>query len=140
MKKKNHEYFSHKYNVSNRIKEELNLFERNLNILKKEKNFFTKDLEENIYLYGKDHVITLNILNYVINNKYKISYFYDNLKKILQTKTHKFPISGKYLMQHGLQEGLILGKVLKNLEKEWIKNKFEISNKRVLEIIKKNTN
>ena len=29
---------------------------------------------------------------------------------------------------------------LKNVEKEWIENKFEISNKRVLEIIKKNTN
>ncbi len=138
--KNNHEYFSHKYNVSNKIKEDLNLFARNLRSLKENKNFFTKDLEKNIYHNGKDHVITLNILNYATNNKYKLSSFYDNLRKILQTKIRKFPISGKYLMQHGLQEGLVLGKVLKNVEKEWIENKFEISNKRVLEIIKKNTN
>ena len=138
--KNNHEYFSHKYNVSNKIKEDLNLFAKNLRSLKENKNFFTKDLEKNIYLNGKDHIITLNILNYVTNNKYKLSYFYDNLRKILQTKIRKFPISGKYLIQHGLQEGLVLGKVLKNVEKEWIENKFEISNKRVLEIIKKNTN
>ncbi len=137
--KNNHEYFSHKYNVSNKIKDNLGLFVKNLKVLKENKNFFERDLEKNIYYYGKNHILSLNILNYAINSKYKLSQFSENLKKIELAKNHKFPINGKQLIQHGLQEGLVLGKVLNNIEKEWVENKFKISNKRVSEIIKKNS-
>jgi hypothetical protein len=39
-----------------------------------------------------------------------------------------------------MQEGQRLGNVLKTLEKEWINNNFKISNERVEEIIKLNSN
>ena len=39
-----------------------------------------------------------------------------------------------------MQQGAIIGKVLKKIEEEWIKNDFKISNERVLEIIRSHTN
>ena len=62
--------------MSNNINENLNLLAKNLKILKRNKNFFIKDLEKNIYLYDKNHIITLNILNFVINKKIKIQEFF----------------------------------------------------------------
>ena len=138
--KDNHEYFIHKYNVSNKIKESLSLFASNLKLLIDNKNFFDKDLEKNVYLNGKNHLILLNILNFASDRRYKLSNFLKNSKKILESKTHKFPIDGKYLIENGMSEGLALGKVLKNTEQEWVNNNFKISKERVLEIIKKNSN
>jgi len=44
------------------------------------------------------------------------------------------------LKQKGMQEGQTLGIVLKTLEKEWVNNNFKISDERVEEIIKVNSN
>ena len=133
--KNNHEYFAHKYNISNDIKENLNLLAKDLKLLKENKDFFDRDLEKNIYLSNKNHLINLNILNFVINSKYKLKDFSKTLKNILQSKVHLFPIDGKYLMQNGMKEGSALGKVLQIIEKEWIMNGFKISKNRVKEII-----
>jgi poly(A) polymerase len=136
--KENHEYFVHKYKISNEIKETLNLFAKDLKILKENKDFFDQDLEKNIYLSNKNHLINLNILNFVINSKYKLKYFSDTFKRIIQSKVHTFPYDGKYLMQNGMKEGYELGIVLKKIEAEWIDNAFKISKDRVKEIIKSN--
>ena len=133
--KDSHEYFGHKYNISNNIKEKLNSFAINLRIIRENKDFFDKDLEKNIYLYDKDHLINLNILNFVINAKDKIEDFSNILKRILKSKTHKFTIDGKYLMKNGMQEGALMGKVLKKIEEEWIRNNFKITKAKIREII-----
>ena len=113
--KNNHEYFGHKYNISNNTKDSLNLFAKNLRLIKENKDFFNKDLEKNIYLYDKEHLINLNILNFTINSNIKPKDFFVNLRKILKSKTHKFTIDGKYLKEHGMQQGLLMGKVLKEI-------------------------
>jgi poly(A) polymerase len=136
--KNNHEYFAHKYNVSNETKENLNLLAKDFKLLKENKDFFDKDLEKNIYLSDKNHLINLNILNFVNNSKHKFKDFSDIVKKILNSKTHFFPIDGKYLIQNGMKEGSTLGRVLKIIEDEWIINGFKISKERVKEIIKSN--
>ena len=138
--KNNHEYFAHKYNISNEIKKNLNLLAKDLKLFRENKDFSNKDLEKNIYLSNKNHLINLNILNFVSDSKYKLKDFLDTLKKILQSKTHLLPIDGKYLMQNGMKEGSTLGKVLKIIEDEWIINGFKISKDRVEEIIKSNLN
>ena len=46
-------------------------------------------------------------------------------KRIFKSKTHKFKIDGKYLIENGMQQGLLMGKVLKEIEEEWIKNNFK---------------
>jgi poly(A) polymerase len=136
--KNNHEYFAHKYNISNDIKENLNLFAKDLKLIKENKNFFDKDLKKNIYFNNKNYLINLNILNFVNNSKCKHKDFLEILKKILKIKVQDFPINGKYLIQNGMKEGFELGKVLKIIEDEWIVNGFKISKHRVKEIIKLN--
>ena len=138
--KNSQDYFGHKYNISNDIKENLNLLAKNFSLLRKNKNFFIKDLEKNIYLYGKNHLINLNILNFAINSKLKLKEFSETFNRILKSKTHQFPFDGKYLIENGMQQGSLVGKVLKEIEEEWIKNSFKISNERVREIIQLNSN
>ncbi len=138
--KNSHEYFCHKYNVSNNIKDNLHLLAKNFKFLSENKNFFTKDLEKNIYLYKKNHLIELNILNFVINAKIKFKGFSETLNRILKSKSHEFTFDGKYLMEHGMRQGLLIGRVLKQIEEEWINNDFKISEERVKEIIKLRNN
>ena len=136
--KNNHEYFAHKYSISNQTRENLNLLAKGLKLLRENKDFFEKDLEKNIYLRGKNYLINLNILNFANNSKYDVKFFLEIRKKILQSKNHLFPIDGKYLIQNGMKEGSALGRVLKTIEDEWIVNDFKISKHRVKEIIKLN--
>ena len=37
-----------------------------------------------------------------------------------------------------MKEGLVLGKVIKILENEWVENNFKISEKKVQDVIKQN--
>ncbi len=138
--KDNHEYFLHKYKVSNNLNEALEKFSKNLKKINVDNNFFEKNLIKNLYLNGKKHLIALNLINYSINSKVKLNDFNKNLKKILKMKVPLFPIDGKFLKQKGIQEGQFLGDVLKTLEKEWIKNNFKISNEKIDEIIKTKSN
>ena len=86
-------------------------------------------------IYNKNHLINLNILNFVINEKLKFKDFSETLKRILKSKTHQFPFDGKYLIKNGMQQGSLMGIVLKEIEEEWIKNNFKITKERVREII-----
>ena len=135
-----HEYFSHKYNISNDIKESLNSFAKNFKLIRENKDFFNKDLEKNIYLFDKDYLINLNILHYAVNLKFKYKDFSETLKKILESKTHKLTIDGRYLIKNGMKQGSAVGKVLKEIEVEWLKNNFQISKDRVKEIIRMHSN
>ncbi len=134
--KENHEYFIHKYNVSNKIKDSLRKFNKDLSKLKYDKDYFKKDLIKNIYTNGKNHLMALNLINFSIHSKVRVEDFSENLKKLLKIKVPIFPIDGEYLKQRGIQEGHHLGVILKALEKEWINNNFQISDKRIKEIIK----
>ncbi len=138
--KDNHEYFIHKYNVSNKTKENLEKYNKNLIKLKNDKEFFEKNLIKNVYLNGKNHLIALNLINFSINSKVKINDFSKIFNKILKVKVPIFPIDGDTLKQKGMQEGQSLGNVLKTLEREWINNNFKITKERVEEIIKVNSN
>jgi len=138
--KDNHEYFAHKYNIPNSVKENLSLLARDFRLSRENKDFFNKDLEKNIYFNSKDHLINLNIMNYTSNANYKFKDFSEKLRKILQSKTYTLPIDGKYLIECGMKEGSTLGKVLQIIEEEWINNNFKISKERVKEIIKLNSN
>ena len=138
--KDTHEYFSHKYNISNEIKDNLKSFAKYLKLIRENKDFFNKDLEKNIYLFDKNFLINLNILNFAIHPKLKYKEFSETLKKILKSKTHKLSIDGKYLIKNGMRQGSSVGKVLKAIEEEWLKNNFQISKKRVKEIIQIHSN
>jgi len=135
-----HEYFAHKYSISNNVKDALKSFAKNLKLVKEDKEFFNKDLEKNIYLHDKKYLTHLNILNFAINTNQKLKDFSDTFKRILKSKTHKFSIDGEYLKENGMKQGSLIGKVLKEIEIEWIKNDFKISNDRIKEIIQSHSN
>mgnify|MGYP001192608615 FL=1 len=134
--KNNDEYFSHKYNVSSKIKDTLKKLSSNLIEVKKNKNFFDKDLIRNVYFYGKEHLINLNIINFSINPKIKIDEFSKILNLVLKSNVPKLHVNGEYLKKNGMKEGESLGKVLKKIESEWANNNFEISNQRIKDLIK----
>jgi len=132
----NHEYFSHKYNVSNELKENLNLIAKNFINLQKNKDFFLKNLKKNIYFFGKTHLIKLNTLYFASTKKAKLKDYLNVLNNIKKLDIPKFSFDGNYLKEKGMQEGALIGKTLKLIESEWLDNDFRISNERVLEIIK----
>ncbi len=137
--KANHEYFAHKYNISNKIKKTLDKLAFNLDKVEKNRDYLDKDLIKNIYINGKDQLILLNLLNYAKNSKIKLNEFEKTLNGILKSNIPKFHIDGEYLKQNGMQEGASLGKVLKIVEDEWVNNKFKISDDRVKQLIQNNS-
>ena len=112
-----------------RDKESWNMLEE-LSILGGEDWFKLGDKDLSVHIYrtillkqGK----TLSEITEIISKKFNI-------------KVPIFPIDGETLKQKGMQEGQSLGNALKTLEKEWINNNFKISDERVEEIIKVNSN
>ena len=85
-------------------------------------------------------IINLNILSFVINEKIKLKDFNETLNRILKSKTYQFTIDGKYLIENGMQPGSLMGKVLKEIEEEWISNNFKIKKDRIKEIIRLHSN
>ena len=135
-----YEYFLHKYNVSNDLKANLNLMAVNFADLQSNKKFFLKDLKKNIYFFGKQHLIALNILYFSNSKKVKLKDYFNILTSIKKINIPKFSFDGNYLKKNGMQEGALIGKTLKIIEREWIDNDFEISDERVVEIIKSQNN
>ena len=136
----NYEYFGYKYNISNNSKDILKKFNSCYKILKKDKRFFKQNLYKNIYIYGKENMSFLLALNFTENSKILLSEFLNINKKIKNYKILKLPFDGNYLIENGLDQGVLVGLVLKKIEEEWIENNFKISEDRVKEIVKLNTN
>ena len=101
------------------------------------KNFFKNDLKKNIYFFEKKNLKILNFLKFSENKKNKLDEYLNIFQRIQSLNIPKFTIDGSYLKKHGMNEGLLMGKTLKILEKEWLKNDFKISKEKILEIIKK---
>ena len=136
----NHEYFSHKYNISNDLKSNLNILANNFTNLNESKKFFQRDLKKNFYYLGKNHLKALNLINYLINSKSKLQDYLKTLKIIDKISLPKFPIDGNYLKDRGIKQGENIGKVLKILEKEWLSNNFKISDQKIFKIINDQNN
>ncbi len=136
--KSNHEYFSHKYKVSNKMNENLSLLGKNYKDSINEKEFFKKNLSGNLYKIGAENLKVLYCLHLL--DKKQISVKEVNfLKQIEKITIPKFPFDGKYLLKKGIQEGKKIGIILKDAEKVWISNNFNLSSKDFEAIIKKNS-
>ena len=125
--KDNFEYFCHKYKVSNKLKKDLYIIASNYLKFKKEKNFFKKDLKKNVYKLEKQNIIKLVEFIYCNEKKFSINI----LKKILgdldKIEIPNFPFNGKYVVNQGVEDGKKIGFVLKEMEKQWIKNNFNLN-------------
>ena len=61
------------------------------------------------------------------------------LIKIEFTNIPEFPITGKHLLEQGLQSGRKVGEILKKIEKKWIENDFNLEDEELKNLIKKYT-
>ncbi len=136
----NHEYFAHKYKISNNLKEFINLLVTNYKILKANKKFFKEDLKKNVYFFGKKHLKELNLIHLALSKNSKMSDYLRTLKEINKVTIPKFSLDGNYLKNKGLNEGILIGKTLKLLEEEWINDGFKISNDKIEKIIERQKN
>jgi len=132
-----YEYFCHKYKTSNNIRNRFKNISENFENLKSKRFYLEENIRKLIYLSGKNYVRDLLLFSICLdNNKSKI-YSIEKLIDYINTcKIPKFPISGDSLKDYGYETGPTLGKKLKSLEEQWIKNNFKIDKK----IIKKTLN
>ena len=136
--KDNHEYFCHKYKLSNKTRDNLKLLGRKFKELKISKEFFKKNLKNNAYNMGLKNLKILFTLNLL--DKKKISNKEIDIYKVIEkVSIPKFPFDGKFLLKKGILEGKKIGIILKEAEKIWVDNNFNLSSKDFETIIKKNT-
>jgi poly(A) polymerase len=135
--KDNYEYFCHKYKASNKLKSQLRFFANNYIKHNEEKNFLKKDFKKNIYNLGKKKIKLLIKFIYCVELKFSTQLLSNLLKEVDKTKIPIFPFNGQYLIKRGLTEGKKIGLALKELEKEWVENNFNLNAKEVIFIIDK---
>ena len=135
----NHEYFFHKYKVSNQLKSNINLFSKVLKETKSYEEFFTKNLKKNIFFYGKDNMKKIFIIFNLVNKKNFNSNRIKTLSQINKSVTPKMPITGNDLFKYGFKSGKKMGQALKKIEKKWIENNFVINDSDIKALIKKLT-
>jgi poly(A) polymerase len=135
--KDNFEYFSHKYKVSNKLKKDLSLIGDNYIKFKNKKNYLKEDLKENIYKLGKLNIRKLITFIYCAEKKFSFSLLKKIINDINKIKVPIFPFNGKYLIEQGLKDGKKIGFALKELEKEWVKNNFNLNSQEAVSIINK---
>ena len=134
----NYKYFFHKYNVSNELKNNLNLYFKLLNEIKLNKDFFVKDLRKSIFFYGRDQIKKIFIINSIANKKKFSLQNNEILSKINNVLVPKFPVTGNDLLKKGVQSGKKVGDTLKKIEKKWIENNFKINDEDIKILVKRN--
>jgi len=133
----NHEYFSHKYNVSNETRDYLDFCGRNFKESQREKNFFKKDLKKNIFYHTKKKIKSLFFIcsmeKKFFNSKDLVSMF----SKIDNMSIPQFPITGNYLLGKGIKGGKGMGQAIREIKKKWVENNFSLNDDELSKIIKK---
>ena len=132
----NSDYFLYKFNISNEQKKRIKILSKFY--LENLKNpIFTKENLWKIFYQNNKEILNDIIDFHVIKNK-------TNQKKLIKFKDFfkdkeapKLNINAKYIMEKfNLKEGPIIGQTLKKIEKQWIENKFHISEEKISKIVK----
>ena len=132
----NADYFLFKFNLSKknqkRIKMINEFYREKINI----KSFSENNMNKILYYSGKQAVI--DIINFRIISLKKVDEKLLKLRKQYENKTiPKISIGADTLMsKYKIPEGKQLGKKLKMIEEEWVKNNFKISDQQVEYIVK----
>ena len=131
----NTDYFIYKFNISKKDQKRLkiinNFYKEKITI----KSFSENNLNKVFYYHGKQAVI--DILAFKLFTLNKIDQRLINLIDHFQFKNLPvLPVSAKVLMEkYNIPEGKLLGNKLKTIEEEWIKNNFQLTDKKINEIV-----
>jgi len=135
--KDNFEYFCHKYKISNKLKKNLTFISNNYIKFKEEKNYLNSDLKKNIYKLGKNNIKKLIIFVYCVEKKFSINLLKKIFRDVDKIEIPNFPFNGKYVMEQGLEDGKKIGLALKELEKKWIENNFNLKPQEAISVVYK---
>jgi len=135
--KDNHEYFSHKYKVSNKLKKDLIFMAENYRKYKNERNYIKKDLNKNIYKFGKANMKKILGFIYCSEKNFSNRLLIKTIEEINKLEIPSFPFNGQYLINKGLVDGKKIGFALKELEDEWVQKNFNLNSADVVAIIDK---
>tara|TARA_Y100000590_G_scaffold330210_1_gene375053 strand:+ start:1 stop:1284 length:1284 start_codon:yes stop_codon:yes gene_type:complete len=130
------DYFIYKYNLSNKEKDKINYLNSVFSEEPK-KDFFSKDNLSKILLKnGKENIV--DILDYkILTTKKNKGYFIELKKYFIEFQIPIMPVKAEYLIEKfDLQEGKLLGSILKEIEEHWLNNNFKISNDQIEDIVK----
>ena len=131
----NSDYFFYKFNISNEQKNRIKLLS-NFYLENLKKNIFT---EQNLWkiLYQNNKELLNDVINFhIVRDK-------SSFKKLVKFKDFfrdkeapKLNINAKYIMEKfNIKEGPSVGHALKQIEKQWMDNQFEISEEKISEIV-----
>ena len=134
----NHEYFSHKYNISNETKDYLDFYARNFKEINRDKDFFKKNLKKKIFYNGKNKIKSLFLTHSISKTNLNYKELSSVLSKINNISIPKFPVTGNYLLSKGIKNGKKIGLLLNQIEKKWIDNNFSLDDKELNTFLKKN--
>ena len=135
--KDNFEYFCHKYKISNKLKKNLTFIANNYIKFKEEKNYLKSDLKKNIYKLGKNNIKKLITFVYCVEKKFSINLLKKIFRDVDKIEIPNFPFNGKYVMEQGLEDGKKIGLALKELEKKWIENNFNLKPQEAISVVYK---
>ena len=133
----NHEYFSHKYNVSNETRDHLDFCGRNFKEAQRDKNFFKKDLKKNIFYHTKKRIKSLFFISSIAKRNFNLKDLVSMFSKIDNISVPKFPITGNYLLDKGIKSGKRMGQAIKEIQKKWVEDNFSLNDDELTKIIKK---
>ena len=133
--KDNFEYFCHKYKISNKLKKDLSFISNSYVKFKGEKSYIKEDLKKNIHKFGKINIKRLIVFIYCAEKKFSFDLLKKKFDEVDKIKIPNFPFNGKYVMDQGLEDGQKIGLALKELEKEWIDNNFNLKHQEAISII-----
>ena len=132
----NLEYFLYKYNISKKDQKRAYAINNFYNEKEGIKTLNEANLNKVLYYDGKQAV--LDILNFKIIKSKKLDKKMLSLLELYKNKiTPSLPVGADLLMtRYKIPEGRQLGSMLKLIEKEWVRNNFEISEKQIDNIVK----
>jgi len=132
----NTEFFIYKFNISKKDQKRLKLIDFFYKEKVSTKNFTEKNFNKIFYFNGRQAVI--DIINFKLFKSNKIEKKLIKLIKVYKDKIiPTMPIGANILMsKYNIPEGKILGNKLKMIEKIWVQNGFQISEKQIQKIVK----
>ena len=131
----NTDYFIFKFNLSKEDQKRLKIIDNFYKDKITTNSFTEKNLNKYFYYHGKQSVI--DILSYRLFHMKKIDKkLYDYIDEFRSKISPIMPVNAKFLMdKYNFSEGKNIGIKLKDIEEEWIKNNFNLTNKQIDKII-----
>ena len=131
----NTDYFIFKFNLSKEDRKRLKIIDNFYKDKITTNSFTEKNLNKFFYYHGKQSVI--DILSYRLFHMKKIDKkLHDYIDEFQSKIAPVMPVNAKFLMdKYNFSEGKNIGIKLKDIEEEWIKNNFNLTNKQIDKII-----